>query len=65
VGKKLILLDACSILTVYNGVGDIDGLAVTAATAKNTIAALDTAISIFVLFTLSPPFRVFVLCKRI
>jgi hypothetical protein len=40
-------LDACSILTVYKGVLDIDELAVTAVTAHNTTAAPAAAIAIF------------------
>jgi hypothetical protein len=60
VGKKFISLDACSILTVYNGVDNAKGLAVAAA-ARNAIATLIIVSGVFGLFTLSPPFKCFML----
>jgi hypothetical protein len=39
VGKKFMLLDACSILKVYRGVLDKRGLAVTAVMARSVMAA--------------------------
>jgi hypothetical protein len=53
VGRKFMLLDACSILTVYSGV-DICELAVTKAAAVHTILIAITPIRsqfLFILFT--------------
>jgi hypothetical protein len=61
VGKKCILLDACSIRIVYKGVStakelDVVELAATAVTARDTRAMLTTAHTVSLFFILSPPF---------
>jgi hypothetical protein len=62
VGKNPILLDACSILTVYSGV-DGNALALTNATAKDTTATpITTRYSFF--FISSPPFWLDIYGKR-
>ena len=63
VGRKFILLLACSILNVYNGVVTVKELAVTQAAASSTALMPITARSIF-LSILSPPFKAF-MCKRL
>jgi hypothetical protein len=57
VGKKFISLLVCSILNVYNGaLTSLLGLAATAVTAQNAMAALITTISTtFRLSVISPP----------
>jgi hypothetical protein len=62
VGKKFISLDACSILTAYRGVGG-EALALTPATARDTIAAPISARYSF-LFIFSPLHR-FNICKKV
>lgn len=57
VGKNPILLDACSIRTVYKGVACFKGLALTQAAASSTSPAATARSAIFCgLFILTPPF---------
>jgi hypothetical protein len=52
-----MLLDACSILTVYKGVFAVEELALTHAAANSTSPAAATRSDIFCgLFILTPPF---------
>jgi hypothetical protein len=64
VGKKFILLLACSILTVYKGVLSPQELAVTAAPATSVTHMVTTAIDIWVLFMVSPPFDLVVTIQK-
>jgi hypothetical protein len=57
VGKKLIWLLACSILTVYNGVPPVEECALTAAKAQTANVTLTATINtICFLSVVSPPF---------
>jgi hypothetical protein len=58
VGRKFILLDACSILTVYRGVARVQELAMTAVIANPVTTALITASDIMFLFMVTTSFQV-------
>jgi hypothetical protein len=67
VGKKFILLLACSILNVYKGVLNICGLAATHAAAKSIIAtpAATTDIFFVLSISLSPLFDFYAIYSKL
>jgi hypothetical protein len=66
VGKKLILLDACSILTVNKGVFAARALAVTNDSARTAITTLTVAADIFCLLSiLVTSFQIYIFYAKV